>query len=496
MIVPPAGKVVAIRILDTRREQLDPGHAAPRDTANTMKNTVATTASAEVEKATYAKVARHVIPFLLICYIVAFLDRVNVGFAKLQMAPDLGFSDAIYGFGAGIFFIGYFIFEVPSNLLLERLGARVWIARIMITWGVVSSAFVFTPNIRWGSVAALFNCTDPEFTFYVLRLLLGVAEAGFFPGVILYLTYWFPGRRRAKMVALFMTAIAISNVIGSPISGAIMQFMDGMHGWRGWQWLFVLEGLPSVLVGILVFVLLPNGPTHAKWLTPRERDLVVQRIQEEDASKSGLGKRHRLLDAFRDCRVWALALVYFCATVCFYAVNFWMPTIIQELGVVRTDYLRVGLISMVPWGLAAVAMVVWGAHSDRTGERRWHAAGALLVAMVGLIGLALVGHDPITSIITLSLVTVGILSLDATFWSLPTAFLSGTAAAGGIAWINSVGNLGGHFGPDLIGRIRTATGGTSDAAFYALAGMAFLGAVVVLVLPRTQSSLQNSRDRQ
>ena len=447
---------------------------------------MATTFSAEFEKTTYAKVAWRLIPFLFLCYIVAFLDRVNVGFAKLQMAPDLNFSDTVYGFGAGIFFIGYFIFEVPSNVLLERIGARVWIARIMITWGLISSAFVFTPNIHWGSIATMFNCTDPEFSFYFLRFLLGVAEAGFFPGIILYLTFWFPGARRAKMVALFMTAIAISNVIGSPISGAIMQYMDGINGWRGWQWLFLLEGLPSVLVGVLVFVFLPNGPKQAKWLTAQEQDMVVQRIQEDDASKSELGKKHHFLDAFKDYRVWALAVVYFCGVVCFYAVNFWMPTIIQELGIPKTDFLRVGLISMIPWGLAAVAMVVWGAHSDRTGERRWHAAGGLFVGIVGLIGLALVGHDPITSIIALSLVTVGILSWVATFWSLPTAFLSGTAAAAGIAWINSVGNLGGHFGPDLIGRIRTATGGASEAAFYTLAAVALLGAIIILVLPKTQ----------
>ena len=447
---------------------------------------MATTFSAEFEKTTYAKVAWRLIPFLFLCYIVAFLDRVNVGFAKLQMAPDLKFSDTVYGFGAGIFFIGYFIFEVPSNVLLERIGARVWIARIMITWGLISSAFVFTPNIHWGSIATMFNCTDPEFSFYFLRFLLGVAEAGFFPGIILYLTFWFPGARRAKMVALFMTAIAISNVIGSPISGAIMQYMDGINGWRGWQWLFLLEGLPSVLVGVLVFVFLPNGPKQAKWLTAQEQDMVVQRIQEDDASKSELGKKHHFLDAFKDYRVWALAVVYFCGVVCFYAVNFWMPTIIQELGIPKTDFLRVGLISMIPWGLAAVAMVVWGAHSDRTGERRLHAAGGLFVGIVGLIGLALVGHDPITSIIALSLVTVGILSWVATFWSLPTAFLSGTAAAAGIAWINSVGNLGGHFGPDLIGRIRTATGGASETAFYTLAAVALLGAIIILVLPKTQ----------
>ncbi|HXX10255.1 MAG TPA: MFS transporter [Burkholderiales bacterium] len=450
------------------------------------------THSPEFEKTTFDKAAWRLIPFLFLCYIVAFLDRVNVGFAKLQMAPDLKFSDAVYGFGAGIFFIGYFIFEVPSNVILERVGARIWIARIMITWGIISSAFMFTNAIHWGPIAAMFNATDAEFTFYALRFLLGVAEAGFFPGIILYLTYWFPGSRRAKMVAMFMTAIAISNVVGSPVSGAIMQFVDGVNGWRGWQWLFLLEGLPSIIVGLLVFVLLPNGPKSAKWLTTQEQELIVQRVRDEEAHKQHLGQRHSFMDAFRDGRVWALALVYFCGVVCFYAVNFWMPTIIQELGIDKRDFLKVGLLSMIPWGAAAIAMVLWGQHSDRTGERRWHAAGGLLLALTGLVGLALVGHAAVASIFALTLVTVGLLSWVVTFWSLPTAFLSGTAAAAGIAWVNSVGNLGGHFGPDLIGRIRTVTGGSSDAAFYALAAVALLGALIIIFLPGTQHKTATS----
>ncbi len=447
---------------------------------------MATSYSPEFEKSTYGKVAWRLIPFLFLCYIIAFLDRVNVGFAKLQMAGDLNFSDQIYGFGAGIFFIGYFIFEVPSNVILERVGAKVWIARIMITWGIISSAFMFTNDIHWGVIATTFNCTDAEFTFYFLRFMLGVAEAGFFPGIILYLTYWFPGPRRAKMVALFMTAIAISNVIGSPVSGAIMQYMDGYNGWRGWQWLFLLEGIPSVIIGVMVLVWLDDGPKKAKWLTDQEKALIMQRVTEDDQSKSQIGSKHHFLDAFKDYRVWALAVVYFCGVVGFYAVNFWMPTIIQELGIDKKDFLKVGLLSMIPWGIAAVSMVVVGSHSDRTGERRWHCAGSLIVAMLGMVGLAVVGHAPIPSIIALTLVTAGILSWVATFWSLPTAFLSGTAAAAGIAWINSVGNLGGHFGPDLIGRIRTLSGGASEAAFFTLAGMALLGVVIILLLPRTQ----------
>ena len=455
-----------------------------------MNDSISTSAdSAEFAKATFDKVAGRLIPFLFVCYIVAFLDRVNVGFAKLQMATDLHFSDAIYGFGAGIFFIGYFIFEVPSNVILERVGARLWIARIMITWGIISSAFMFTDDIYWGSIATWFNCTDPEFTFYVFRFLLGACEAGFFPGIILYLTYWFPGSRRTKVIALFMTAIAISNVIGAPVSGAIMQYMQGIGGLRGWEWLFLLEGIPSVIVGCLVFVFLPNGPRQAEWLDEREKNFIVHQVEEDDAGKNELGKGHRFWDAFSDYRVWFLAVVYFSGVVCFYAINFWMPTIIQELGIDKKDFLKVGLLSMIPWGISAVVMVIWGAHSDKTGERRWHVACSLLLGVSGLIGLALVGHAPIPSMIALTLVASGTLSFVATFWSLPTAFLSGTAAAAGIAFVNSVGNLGGHFGPDLIGRIRTMSGGASEAAFLALAAIAVLGAVITIALPNTQKKL-------
>jgi MFS family permease len=436
--------------------------------------------------ALFGKVTRRLLPLLFVSYIVAFLDRVNVGFAKLQMAGDLAFSDAVYGFGAGIFFIGYFLFEVPSNLILEKVGARLWIARIMITWGIISSAFMFTGAIRWGPIAPLFGCNDAQFTFYFLRFLLGAAEAGFFPGIILYLTYWFPADRRSQVVAWFLSAVAVSNVVGSPLSGAIMQFMDGANSWRGWQWLFLLEGIPSIIVGLLVFALLPDGPKQARWLTQAEQDLVIARVQADEAGKQALGQRHTLADAFGDLRVWALAIVYFVGAGCLYAVNFWMPTIVQELGVAHTDFLRVGLLSMIPWGIAGFAIVLWGMNSDRTGERRWHCAGGLILAMIGLLLLVWAGHSPIGSIVALTFVTSGTLGFFVTFWSLPTAFLSGTAAAAGIAGINSIGNLGGHVGPDLIGRIRTAFGGASEAAFLALAGAALIGVLIILLLPRTQ----------
>ncbi|MDG4475471.1 MFS transporter [Thiovibrio frasassiensis] len=443
--------------------------------------------SPQFEKATFDKVAWRLIPLLFCCYIVAFLDRVNIGFAKLQMAPELGFSDAVYGFGAGIFFIGYFLFEVPSNIILQRVGARLWIARIMITWGIISASFVFVDAIHWGGLAEKFNCTDPEFTFYFLRFLLGASEAGFFPGVILYLTYWFPATRRAGMVARFMTAIAISSVLGSPLSGAILEFLHGAAGWRGWQWLFLLEGIPSVFVGLLVFLLLPDTPERARWLTAKERELVVRRVAEDEALKRELGLRSRFQEPFCDGRVWALCLVYFCGVVCFYAISFWMPTIIQDAGLNKNDYLEIGLLAMIPWGLGAVAMVRWGSHSDYTGERRWHSAAGLFCATLGLLGLMAAGRNVGLGILALSLVTVGLLSWMATFWALPTGFLSGTAAAAGIAWINSVGNLGGQVGPYLLGHIRTATGGADSGAFLALAGFALLGALVTLMLPNIRA---------
>ncbi|MEO8315545.1 MAG: MFS transporter [Pseudomonadota bacterium] len=444
------------------------------------------TPASQFEEAVYRKAARRLIPFLFLCYILAFMDRVNVGFAKLQMADDLQLSDAVYGFGAGIFFISYFIFEVPSNMILEKLGARIWIARIMITWGLIASAFMFTGDMRWGPIAAMFSCTDAQFTFYFLRFWLGVAEAGFFPGVILYLTYWFPGPRRAKMIALFMSAIGVAQLAGSPLSGGIMQFMDGVNSWHGWQWLFLLEGLPTIAVGVLVLAILPNGPRTATWLTAQERDLLMRRIDEDNAGKQYLVGRRSFSDVFRDGSVWALSLVYFAQATCLYVAGFWMPTIIQELGIDKQDYFKVGLLSMIPWGASVLTMIYWSDHSDRTGERRWHCASGFLVMMAGLLLLAFAQGSPVLSIIALTLLTTGWAGCVCIFWSLPTAFLSGTAAAAGIAWINSVGNLGGYFGPDLVGTIRTAAGGKTAVAFFALAALALLGALVVLFLPRTQ----------
>ena len=331
-----------------------------------------------------------------------------------------------------------------------------------------------------------------EFSFYALRFLLGIAEAGFFPGIILYLTYWFPATRRARSVSVFMTAVVVANVLGAPLSGAIMQYADGVAGWPGWRWLFMLEALPSVVAGWRFSVWLPDGPSSARWLTVAEREAIKRHLATDNArsddARSAHGAAHGVRAAFSSGRVWALAFVYLAAALALYGVNFWMPTIIQELGIARTAYLQVGLASTIPWGLAGVVMLMAGAHSDRTGERRWHVAGALLVTAAGLTLLAVVGRAPLPSMIALSLVTCGVMSSFATFWAIPTSLLRQSAAAAGIAWINSVGNLGGHFGPDLIGRVRDATG-SSGGAFLSLAAVAALGAVALLLATRRSAML-------
>ncbi|MCZ8206146.1 MFS transporter [Gemmatimonas sp.] len=445
------------------------------------------------EAATFRRIGWRLLPLLFSCYIVAYLDRVNVGFAKLQMVGELGWSDAVYGFGAGIFFLGYFLFEVPSNLLLLRVGARRWIARIMITWALVSASFAFVDVIPWGPLPALFGVTADVFGFYTLRLLLGMAEAGFFPGIVLYLTYWFPADRRGRAYAKFMTAVAVANVLGAPLSGFIMDAFEGVSGWAGWRWLFVLESAPSLVMGVAVLLWLPDGPAQARWLGEAERTLVLARLAADDAAAAsasapaGRGGHGGLRAAFGSGRVWALAFVYFTLAVALYGVNFWMPTIIQELGLARTAYLQVGLLAMIPWGIAGASMLWWGQHSDRTGERRWHVTAALLCTTAGLALLAVVGTHVVASLVALSLVAAGVLSSMSTFWSIPTSFLRGSAAAAGIAWINSIGNLGGHFGPDLIGRVRVATG-SSAVAFVALALLGLTGAVVIATIMRPHTS--------
>ena len=419
------------------------------------------TAAGETGRRALRKATLHLIPLLFVLYIVSFLDRVNVGFAALQMNADLGFSDAVYGFGAGIFFIGYFLFEVPSNLIMERVGARVWIARIMFTWGAIS--------------AAMFLVQGPA-SFYALRFLLGIAEAGFFPGMILYLTYWFPARERARRVAYFMAAIPIAGVIGSPLSGYLLT-LDGLFGLAGWQVMFLAEGIPAVLLGFVVLFYLPDGPNGARWLEPEEREWMRDALAREDRIKADRGE-YTTRQALLNGKVWLLSAVYFGVVTSLYGVSLWLPLIIEDLSGFGT--LAVGLLGAIPYVAGAIGMVVVARNSDRTGERRRHVAVSAFVAAVGLI-LTGATDSAVVEMVALTVASLGIYSTLATFWSLPTAFLSGTAAAAGIALINSVGNLGGFVGPYAVGALSDATG-----SFYAglllLAAAVFLAGILALVV--------------
>ncbi len=408
--------------------------------------------------ALYARVSWRLMPFLFLCYVVAYLDRVNVGFAKLQMLADLGFSDTVYGAGAGIFFIGYFLFEVPSNLLMTRVGARIWIARIMLTWGLISAALMLASGVT---------------SFYLLRFLLGAAEAGFFPGIILYLTYWYPAQRRARMVALFMSGVAVAGVVGGPLSGWIMHACAGLYGLKGWQWLFLLEGLPSLLVGIWTLFYLDDGIRAAKWLSEDDKRRLEQAIAEDNAGKAQLP----LARVFGSAKVWLLALIYFLFVMGLYGVSFWLPQMIKSSGV--QDVFNVGLLTAIPYLVAAVVMVLAARHSDRSGERRWHAACAALAGAAGLIGATVYSDNTVVAMVALSVATAGILSTFPLFWSLPTAMLGGAAAAAGIALINSVGNLAGFVSPYLVGMVKDATGSTG-AGMMALAASLLAGGVLVV----------------
>lgn len=398
--------------------------------------------SSAVEPAAYRKAAWRLVPFLFFCYILAYLDRVNVGFAKLQMSRDLGLSDIAYGTGAGIFFIGYLLFEVPSNIILSRVGARIWIARIMITWGIIASLQIFVAG---------------EHAFYLLRFLLGVAEAGFFPGIILYLTIWFPSKYRARMVAWFMTAVAIAGVVGGPVSGAILKVMDGFGGLQGWQWLFVLEGLPSAAMGVAVLFYLDDSPRDASWLDTEEKELLLRRATLDEERRLQGGSASRTAGyAMKNPKVWGFSGVYFLVVMGLYGISFWLPQIIRDT--ITTDERAIGWISVIPWFTAAVVMVLNGVHSDRTGERRWHVAAPCLAAAAAFALSAMPQVGGWYGIAALSVATAGIMSALSCFWSLPSSMLGGTAAAAGIAVINSFGNIAGYVSPELVGRIRESAG--------------------------------------
>ena len=415
----------------------------------------------DLERQTMTRVARRLLPLLMACYFVAYLDRVNVGIASLTMNKALGFTSAVYGFGGGIFFLGYFIFEVPSNILLSKVGARVWIARILITWGIISActAFIVGPV-----------------SFYSVRFLLGIAEAGFFPGIILYLTWWFPSYYRSRIVGVFMAAIPISNILGSLVSGFLLD-LDGWFGIAGWQWLFIMEAAPAVILGVVFWLYMTDWPSQASWLMPAQRDWLIARLNAEQSQREAI-RHYSLKDALLDKRVLLLSLVYFGGTFAGYGIVLFQPQIVHRLA---AGFGMTWIINAIPYVFAAGAMVLWGRHSDHTGERPRHVAIAYAVGAAGLIATALM-TDPVLTMVTLVIAAMGQSSTGPTFWSLPTAMLSGTAAAGGIALINALGNLGGFFGPYLFGLIKDASGGSFTFGLMALALGPIVSASIVLAL--------------
>lgn len=415
-----------------------------------------------VRKSAYRKIAFRLMPFLMLCYFCAYLYRVNVGFAKLQMMSDLQFSEAVYGLGAGIFFIGYFLCEVPSNIVLHKVGARRWIARIMITWGILSGCFAFVQT---------------EWQFYTLRFLLGVAEAGLAPGLLLYLTYWFPSYRRARMTVLWFIAIPISGMIGGPLSGLIMDRMSGVHGWFGWQWMFVIEAIPTVIVGLLVLAVLKDSVQDANWLTQDEKNLVKQELAQDNQHKEG----HASVKEFiADKRLWLLAGIYFCVVMGQYAITFWLPTLIRNSGI--SDNWHIGLLTSLPYMCAIVVMILAGRSGDHFQERRWHLIIPMCAGAIALTFATLFASNLTLSLICLCIAASGVLTASSLFWMLPTNFLGGVSAAAGIAAVNSFANLAGFCSPYLIGWVTTNTGSNAIGMFLITAVLIF-GASLVLRVP-------------
>jgi MFS transporter, ACS family, tartrate transporter len=411
-----------------------------------------------IEAMVITKLTTRLLPFLFLLYIVAYLDRINVGFAALQMQAQLGFSDRVYGLGAGLFFAGYFCLQVPSNLALARVGARRWIALIMLVWGVISCCMMM---VRVAS------------EFYFLRFALGAAEAGFFPGIILYLKHWFPASARARAVAMFMTAGPLAGVVGGPISGALLEIKAGRFA--GWQWLFLLEGLPAIVLAGVVWVMLKDKPEEAHWLTATEKQWLDMTLAQEAAGFATRGGS--VFTAFKDSRVWLLTLVYFGATTCSYGVSLWLPKVIR--GGFRGSSFEIGVLSALPYIVAAIAMVVVGLHSDRSGERKWHLAGSAFAGAAGLWGAGIVSSTS-AEIVMLS-VALASFSMMGPFWAISTSILGGTAAAAGIALINSFGNLGGFVGPYVIGWIKEMTGGFRGGLIVVGAFMALSGVIALVV---------------
>jgi D-galactonate transporter len=417
------------------------------------------TISSNPADAAFKRVAWRFMPLLFISYIVAYLDRINIGFAKLQMLNDLHFSDAVYGLGAGLFFLGYFLFEVPSNLLLHRLGARRWIARIMLSWGVLSAATAWV---------------DSPTTFYAIRFLLGVAEAGFFPGVILYLTYWFPAHRRGRMTALFMAGIPVSGIIGAPLSGYIMHAFGDTFGMTGWQWLFILEAIPALILSVVIYCFLDDRVSDAKWLSNEEKNLIRTEVEQDSKART----HSSFKSVISSPRVWLLCLILFGVIMGSYTIGFWLPTIIRGAGI--SDPLTIGFLAMIPYSAALITMLLISRSADRFRERRWHVSLPALTAAAGFLICAMSENQLVPSIFGLSLAAMGVVTAASMFWALPTAFLGGAGAAAGIALINCTGNLAGFVSPSVIGWIKTQTHSVSSGLFF-VAAMLILSALLIMM---------------
>lgn len=414
------------------------------------------------EDIVYRKVIIRLVPFIFLCYVCSYLNRINVSFAKIQMAQELAWSDAVYGLGAGMFFIGYFAFEIPSNIIMYRVGARRWIARIMVTWGIISAAMMFVST---------------PMQFYVMRFLLGVAEAGFFPAILLYLSQWFPSSKRAKVTALFMAAIPMSGVIGAPLSGWILHSLSGVQNLAGWQWLFLIEGIPTILVGALAFFYLTDRIEDAHWLRDDEKKVLRQNIDQESAGKH----LHKMTDGLTNPKIWLLSFIYLFFTMGLYGVSFWLPTLIQASGV--EDSLQLGLLTTVPYAMATAAMILVGKSSDRFRERRWHLAVPGVLAAVGFLISAAFQSNLMISLPALCLATMGVMTTISQYWTLPPAILTGAAAATGIALANSIGSASGFISPFAMGSINAATQSTSSGIIM-LSAVLVVGSILVFLIPK------------
>jgi MFS family permease len=433
----------------------------------TTQTSLATPAVEPLERETVHRVAWRLVPILMLGYFCAYLDRVNVGFAGLTMTKALGFSAAVFGFGGGIFFLGYFLAEIPSNLLLNRVGARRWIARILFTWGIISGLTAFVWN---------------DWSFYGVRFLLGLAEAGFYPGIVLYLTWWFPSHYRSRMMAIFQSASVISLIVGPPVSAWLLT-LDGVFGLAGWQLLFLVEAVPPLIMCFVTWFLLTDHPKDARWLRPEQREWLQSRLDSEQLRREAVHS-YGLGEAMSNPRVWLLTLVYFGQNVSNYGLLIFLPQIIKEFGISTR---MTGWVSALPFVFAAFAMIYWGFRSDRSGNRTMYVASACALCAAGLAACTFIGTGhPVWMMVALILGVMGQQSIAPTFWPLPTAMLSGIAAAGGIALINSVGNLGGFLGPYMFGLIKDATGGSDMIALLALAAAPVMCTVILLALGHDQ----------